>query len=284
MIDSQPFTVRPMARAEVDLAVDWAEQEGWNPGLHDAGCFDAAEPGGFLVGLVGDAPVACISAVKYGVSFGFLGFYIVKPAWRARGYGRQIWNAGMQRLHGRAIGLDGVLAQQDNYRRSGFTLAHRNIRYRGQGGAEAPADGQIVPLHTLPFESVATYDRPFFPDDRSRFLRHWIGQARATALGLLEHRRLVGYGVVRPCRSGHKIGPLLADSPEAAERLFTALQAHVPAGQPVYLDTPEPNAAALALARRHAMAPEFETARMYTRPCAAPPMERWFGVTSFELG
>jgi hypothetical protein len=30
------FLVRRMGREEVEIAVDWAEQEGWNPGIHDA--------------------------------------------------------------------------------------------------------------------------------------------------------------------------------------------------------------------------------------------------------
>jgi ribosomal protein S18 acetylase RimI-like enzyme len=34
-------------------------------------------------------------AVKYGESFGFMGFYIVKPAYRGQGYGMQIWNTGL---------------------------------------------------------------------------------------------------------------------------------------------------------------------------------------------
>src|SRR5436190_14760440 len=32
-------TIRPMIRPEIDLAVDWAAAEGWNPGLADAACF-----------------------------------------------------------------------------------------------------------------------------------------------------------------------------------------------------------------------------------------------------
>ena len=31
----------------------------------------------------------------------------------------------------RVIGLDGVVAQQENYRKSGFELAYANIRYGG---------------------------------------------------------------------------------------------------------------------------------------------------------
>ena len=40
-----------------------------------------------------------------------------------------IWNAAMDSLAGRNVGLDGVVAQQDNYRKSGFRLAYRNVRF-----------------------------------------------------------------------------------------------------------------------------------------------------------
>ena len=73
-------TIRPMIRPEIDLAVDWAAAEGWNPGLADAACFRAQDPTGFLVGRIGDEAVAVISAVKYGASFGFIGFYIYHEA------------------------------------------------------------------------------------------------------------------------------------------------------------------------------------------------------------
>ena len=79
------YRIRPMQRDEVALALDWAAAEGWNPGLHDAPCFHAADPQGFLLGLLDEEPVATISVVKYGADFGFLGFYIVKPGFRGRG-------------------------------------------------------------------------------------------------------------------------------------------------------------------------------------------------------
>mgnify|MGYP003581476289 CR=1 FL=1 len=73
------YTIRTMTREEVDIAIDWAAAEAWNPGFYDADCFYAADPNGFLIGLLGDEPIATISVVRYGDSFGFLGFYIVKP-------------------------------------------------------------------------------------------------------------------------------------------------------------------------------------------------------------
>jgi GNAT superfamily N-acetyltransferase len=278
------YTIRTMTRPEVDLALDWSAAEGWNPGLHDAGCFHAADPCAFLIGLAGDVPVAVISVARYGISFGFLGFYIVKPAYRGRGFGIRIWNAGMARLQGRCVGLDGVVAQQANYQRSGFRLAYRNIRFQGRGGGRVAPDPALLPLSTVAFEALHAYDRPFFPDDRSRFLKAWIDQPDATALGILDQGVLAGYGVLRPCLSGSKIGPLFADRVELAERLFVALKARATPGEPVFIDLPEVNPAALDLARRHGLTVGFETARMYTGECPLLPTDRVFGVTTFEFG
>lgn len=276
--------VRTMTRPELELAIDWAAAEGWNPGLHDAECFRAADPGGFLVGLVGDEPVAAISAVRYRRSFGFLGLYIVKPKYRGRGFGMQVWNAAMEYLAGRTVGLDGVVAQQENYKKSGFTLAHKNVRYQGTGGGSLPADAAVVPLASVAFGELLAYDRSFFPDERSRFLRAWIDQPQTTGLAILHAGRLGGYGVMRTCRQGYKIGPLFAESPELADRVFRCLRAGVPPAEPIYLDLPASNAAAVALAQRHGMTPVFETARMYRGSIPDLPLDRLFGITTFELG
>ena len=278
------YSIRAMTRPEVDLAVEWAAAEGWNPGLDDAERFHAADAGGFLVGLVGGEPVATISVVKYGEAFGFLGFYIVKPGHRGRGYGHAIWNAGLERLAGRVVGLDGVVAQQENYRRSGFDFAYNNVRYEGAAARHGDDAPGIVALSTLPFEQIAAYDAAFFPEERTRFLRRWIDQPRARALGFMRDGGVAGYGVLRPCRVGYKVGPLFADDAAVAESLFVALQADVRAGAPVFLDTPAVNAAAAALAKRHGMKPVFETARMYRGRAPQLPLPRLFGVTSFELG
>ena len=116
---------------EVALAIELAAAEGWNPGLNDADCFFAADADGFLVGELAGRGVGCISAVSYAGTFGFIGLYIVRPEFRGRGYGMRLWQAGMERLQGHNVGLDGVVARQANYAKSGFRLAHRNVRYRG---------------------------------------------------------------------------------------------------------------------------------------------------------
>ncbi|MCX4188006.1 GNAT family N-acetyltransferase [Methylophaga sp. OBS4] len=278
------FTIRTMTRDDLNIAVNWAAAEGWNPGLYDADTYYTADPSGFFIGEIGNKPVATISAVKYGGRFGFLGFFIVSPAYRGNGYGRQIWHTAIDYLGGMNIGLDGVVAQQENYKKFGFKLAHRNMRYEGLSGGELPDNVNLVKLADLPFDIVASYDRAFFPADRSTFIEHWINQPESQALGIMQDDQLTAYGVIRKCLRGYKIGPLFADTPELAEQLFLALKASVTPAEPVYLDVPAINTQAVALAQRHHMTIMFETARMYTMELPDISLNRTFGVTSFELG
>ncbi len=275
------LTIRRMTQDDVALAVEWAAQEGWNPGLNDAGCFYEADPHGFFMGELNGTPVGCISAVRYGSSFGFIGFYIVKKELRGKWHGVKLGRTAIGYLHGRNIGVDGVVDKIQSYEKFGFTLAHRNIRYAGRGGG-LTSEG-IVDLRDLPFETITAYDAHIFPARRTLFLQQWITQP-GSSLGYRQSGQLKGYGVVRPCRTGFKIGPLFADSPEIAERLFGALAANVPADVALFLDVPALNPAALALAQHHAMTPVFKTGRMYSRGAPAVPMEKVFGITSFELG
>lgn len=275
------LTIRSLRLEEIKLAVDWAGREGWNPGLNDAACFGAVDPQGFLVAEIDGQPAAVISVVNYDEAFAFLGFYIVRPELRGRGIGFKLWQAGLAHAGRRTIGLDGVVAQQANYASQGFQLAYRNIRFVGTPG-EGEA-GDTVDLAALPFEMIEASDAAIFPAPRTAFLKAWLTAPGHVARALVRDGALAGWGVVRPARSGWKIGPLVAQDEETAEIVFRAFRAAAGTGG-IVLDVPEPNPSALALARRHGLAPVFETARMYTGPVRPVALEKLYGVTSFELG
>jgi GNAT superfamily N-acetyltransferase len=277
------FTIRPMQLADLHLAINWAAEAGWNPGLHDAASFFATDTKGFFIGELDGEPIACISAIAYSTTFGFIGFYIVRPQWRGQGYGWQIWQHGMNYLGDRAIGLDGVVAQQENYRKSGFTLAYRHIRYQGTFPQIWQPFDTLVSALSIPFEHLLAFDRQFFPVERPAFLKAWIEQQGSVSWVKQEGDRILGYGVIRPCRVGWKIGPLFALDANTADDLFRGLVG-LAQGESCFLDVPELNPAALDLVQNYQMVPMFETARMYTK---APPdcaIEGIFGVTTFELG
>lgn len=268
---------------EIALAAEWAAAEGWNPGLADAACFATVDPDGFLVGELDGETAATISCVNYDARFAFLGFYIVRPDLRGRGYGLQIWNAAVAHAGGRVIGLDGVVAQQDNYRKSGFQLAYANIRFGGVVAASAAPPAGIVALRDVPLAMIEASDATVFPASRPQFLRAWIGAPGHVGCALMRDGRLTGWGVIRPCRSGRKIGPLVADDRAAAEAVLSALLAHAGGGE-IFLDVPAVNREAVALAQSLGLAPVFETARMYTGAIPSLRLARVFGVTTFELG
>jgi GNAT superfamily N-acetyltransferase len=272
-----------MRPEELAIAIDWAAAEGWNPGFADAACFSSVDSDGFLVGEIDGAPVATVSCVNYDERFAFLGFYMVRPDRRGRGYGLAIWDAAMAHARGRVIGLDGVVAQQANYRKSGFALTYANIRYGGAVAAPGKPAAGVVALSALPFAAVEAADAKVFPARRAAFLRAWIGAPGHVGRALLHDGTLSAWGVIRPCRRGFKVGPLVADERAAAVTVLSALLDAIGGGE-VFLDVPAVNREAVALARDLGLAPVFETARMYTGAVAPVDLGRLFGVTSFELG
>jgi len=283
MTQQQGFSIRIMQPADIALAADWAAREGWNPGHLDAECFATVDPQGFLIGELDGEPIATISCVNYDDRFSFLGFYIVRPDLRGHGYGLRIWQAAVEHAGARTIGLDGVVAQQDNYRKSGFVYAYPNIRYGGRPAAAPHSNGDVVPLADIPFATVASDDSTVFPAPRAAFLHAWIGVRGHVGRALVRDGRLRAWGVIRPCYTGYKIGPLVADDRAAAETIFAALIATAGGGE-IFLDVPSRNKDAVAMAKEHGLEPVFETARMYTGPIKPLRLDRVFGVTTFELG
>ena len=211
--------IRAMAPAEIALAADWAAAEGWNPGLADAPCFATVDPQGFLIGELDGAPAATISNVNYSDDFAFLGFYIVRPDLRGRGYGLAIWRAAIAHAGRRVIGLDGVIAQQDNYRKSGFALAHRNIRFGGTVAAPASAPAGVRTARRYATRRDRSRRRHGLPGAADGILARLDRSARAS--GPRPPGAMAGSrpgGVIRPARHGFKIGPLVADDRGRARR------------------------------------------------------------------
>ncbi len=272
-----------MTKSDLDLAISWAASEGWNPGLHDRDAFFNTDPRGFFMGFLDDKPISCISAVSYGKDFGFIGFYIVHSKHRNKGYGIKIWNKAIGYLKTQNIGLDGVVTQQENYRKSGFKLAHRNIRYQGVGKKYEVNDNNIIKINLIPFSDLIKYDDQCFPVSRPLFLKYWITEPESLSLAFRKNNRLKGYGMIRKCVTGYKIGPLFADNKLIAEKLFKKLN-NFTVGSPIFLDIPEVNKNAFELVNKFKMNPMFETARMYTKKPPAINLNKIFGITTFEVG
>ncbi|AWF82065.1 GNAT family N-acetyltransferase [Microbulbifer sp. A4B17] len=293
---NESFTVRAMTRKELDLLVDWAALEGWNPGLHDAKIFWKTDPEAYIAAEVKGELIGGGAITVYGDDFGFMGFFIVRPEFRGHGFGNKLWYIRRDRLRDRlrarlrpdaSIGLDGVFAMQDYYARGGFTFSHRNLRYRTESSVFEDVNrgrpDEVVPISEVSFDQLIAYDRTCFPAARQVFLEAWVSQAEALSLGYVQFGSLCGYGVIRRCRNGCKVGPLFANSYKVADMLLKALIPFAGEG-PVFLDVPENNIAAMSLVKHYGMEEVFGCARMYLGPMPDIAQDRIFGVTTFELG
>jgi len=272
--------VRKLELAEVELLIGWAAAEGWNPGLNDAAAFHATDTEGFIGAFVDGEMVAGISAVAYGTTFGFIGLYICREDMRGRGHGKAVWEAGMAHLGGRTIGLDGVDEQFENYRRKGFAPAYRTIRFGGAFAGRSTDSGKLTAVTDDLLPQVMAFDRRNFPEARAGFLARWLTPPhRASAA--FSNGTVTGYGVMRECRSGWKIGGLQAIDEETAAALVQHLAASVEGD--VFIDVPVARQRFADLLLNSGLRPGFETTRMYLgKPFHLAP--ELFGVTTLELG
>ncbi|MGX9143939.1 GNAT family N-acetyltransferase [Mesorhizobium sp. 128a] len=275
-------TIRALSRQELAVLIDWAAAEGWNPGLDDAAAFQPTDPEGFIGAFVGNEMIAAISAVAYGGNFGFIGLYICRPDMRGQGHGKAVWSAGMARLAGRTVGLDGVAAQLANYRRRGFRPAYETIRFSGRTATPPVRSEGVRMITTQLLPDIIAYDARCFPAPRRAFLHRWAqpphrGFAAISSLGT------TGYAVARPCRSGYKIGPLFADDTETAMQLLHGLAGACEGGD-LHIDVPADNIDFTTALAAIGFRPTFTTTRMYKGPPPKVHPRRIFGVTTLELG
>lgn len=277
------FTIRNLQKNELQLVIEMAAAEGWNPGLEDATAFFQADPDGFFVGELDSVPVAVISVVNYQNHYCFVGLYIVKEEYRGRGYGYQLWKHALGRTGTITTGLDGVPAQLENYKKSGFEYAFRQMRL-ATTAFESPINENILTVNPEKIGALVAYDSTIFGVEREKFIRTWLTMSNAQAFYSETAQEITGYAVLRKCIEGYKIGPLFADNEVLAEQLFLACYNAAAPGSTIFIDMPETNSATPTWIDRYKLKLVFETARMYKNGAPEFPLSKVFGVTSFELG
>jgi GNAT superfamily N-acetyltransferase len=295
--------VRPLTFPEVEQLVAWAALEGWNPGLHDATNFWAADPEGFLGIEVAGELAGGGSIVRHNPHFGFMGLFILRPEFRGQGLGEYLWFTRRDHLLSRltplpghatgTMGLDAVTSMIPFYAKGGFVPHHRHCRYEALPNASSTegcppprADriiDQITPLNSVPRAAIEAFDSRCFPGSRTLFLNAWLTQPGSHAFVWREGDVLHGYCVLRPCRTGWKLAPLYAETPAIARDLLLHSLTHTQ-GEPLIIDAPDNNPAAIELCESLGMRQTFECTRMYYGPAPTLTDAHIFGITSLELG
>lgn len=269
------ITYRTAKRNELDLMLDWAAAEGWNPGIDDAEAFWQADPQGFFVALDGQMPVASISVVNHSNSFAFLGLYIVLESHRGRGIGLNLWRHALTHTNAHTVGLDGVAEQQANYASSGFVQAGGTTRFAGR---VAPLEFESIRFcEAGDVRKLIEREAEVTHQNKPAYLAAWFSNT--------EHRKTIlsgeGFCTIRRCRNGAKIGPLIANDKLTAHRLIQ--HAATIFGSDITIDVPDTSCDLTELCQTLNFTAGFQTARMYLGD-APSQASKLFAVTSLELG
>jgi len=266
------------------IHIKWCADLQWNPGLNDCASFISEDAQGVFLGCLDGEPIATVTGIRFGKDLGFVGVYICKQEHRGKGYGVQLFNHAMKWLEGRNIGLDGVLEQVPNYKKSGFKEVWTSARYECVGKPILVPPSNLVNLKDFNFDAIVDFDAIHFSERRPNFLKTWIGSPGITALGLVDKEgKLTAMGVMRPAYTGFRIGPFFSTTPSDASILLDQLLAFT-GGSKAYLDIPDINQNAVQLMESRSFPCVFQCKRMYIREMPNIPINQVYGVTALELG
>jgi ribosomal-protein-alanine N-acetyltransferase len=301
-----PLTIRLFRQEDIPVITSWARDEGFAPGVGDVAIYHHSDRQGLWVGWLGTTPVGCIAGVRYNDAYGFIGLFLVAPDQRGKGYGVQLWQRALQHLANLpCIGLEAAPDRIHDYAGWGFQPASTTTRWRRIGDSAARAgssgsdrsgpvsiatEGQRLLLlqgADIPQTAVQIFDASREASPRPHFLSQWLGHPSGTVVALVDPAGTChGFGRIRPCLlkngEGWRIGPLLADRPELAQRLLEALIDRHPGV--VLIDAPGANPNAALLLERLGFQSSSQTLRMYRGTPPSVGLHDVYGLACLELG
>jgi hypothetical protein len=284
---NRKVVLKKLIYENVEELFEWAQNEGWNPGLNDASIAFNSFPDDFIGYFLDDEMIAAGSIVNYDGAFGFMGLFIVKKEYRFHGLGNLLWQERKSLLisklkPGASIGMDGVQSMQAYYAKGGFNKLFTDERHL-LIGEQFSYSNDVQQYHQKYLNQLIEFDTTVFGFNRKTFLINWLNNAVAKSFVFIEDDILKGYAVVRQTVEGYKIGPLFAENKGRAIELLKACLTEVE-GQNVSIDIPTINASAKELVQEFNSEIIFECARMYYPMVPKCSFQAVYGITSLEFG
>ncbi|WP_320668446.1 GNAT family N-acetyltransferase [Prochlorococcus sp. MIT 1307] len=298
-LKSSHLKIRPLQRSDIPLVTQWSRTEGFAPGAGDVSIYRHTDRQGLWIGTLGKNSIGCIAGVRYNASYGFIGLFLVVPHQRGNGFGLELWKHALSHLNDLpCIGLEAALDRIKDYESWGFKPSSTTTRWQWIGDGDLTStngmqfadsvDGlRILQDDQIPSIVVQTYDAKREPSPRPHFLKDWLKHPAGTVLALVDPNGFChGFGRIRPCLlsdgEGWRIGPLLADTPNLAEKLLRLLiMRHKGV---ILIDTPGLNSKANPLLQKLGFQVLSETLRMYKGEQPPISMNDVYGLACLELG
>jgi GNAT superfamily N-acetyltransferase len=267
--------LRVMTKQDVPAGLRLKELAGWNQTAGDWNRFLEASPQGCFVveenGLVcGTATTIC-----YEERFAWIGMVLVDPEYRKQGIGTQLLMKAIEYLDQQKIPtmkLDATPQGRPLYEKLGFVAEYEIERWvlkRSPGSNTRTPKSNLPPLTEAQLKSILEMDRDVFGADRCFLLRSLRDEAPEFALGDWAEAMPHGYAFGRHGSFSDHLGPWMAASGAAAERLLDDFLARS-SRENILVDRLTANAMTGELLRARGFAFARNLTRMHRGPNAYP--------------
>lgn len=282
------YRIEKMTKEDMKMMIDRAIAEGWTESYDSMDLFYEMDPNGYFKGMIGDEVVSVVSAVQYPDNYAFMGYYIVAPQYRGRGYGLKLFQHALDYCKGCLVGLDAVESRAPTYEKIGFVTSEGSDRYVGTA-KKATVPLNVISYEPKHFDDIAEYDKPFFPSQRRDFLKQWLVIPNAkTVVYYNDDHKLQGYGSIHKTNKGWEIAPLYADTREIAKSILIALVNQIDEGSYFGVNCPDTNKDAVDLFNEkdniYGFHLYFHNLRMYKDGMPQLDIPRSFSVLSLSVG
>lgn len=252
------------AAADIDLGMRLKAQAGWNQlsadwrrmlAMQPEGCF-VAEWDGVAVGT----SVCCVFG-----RVAWIAMMLVDASVRGRGIGKALMQHAVAFANAQgatSVRLDATPLGQPLYEKLGFVPQYSLTRFAGRVPAATQtgsADG-VKPVQSVDVQAILDLDRAATNTDRSKFLRRLLQEQPDRSYAAVSSNQLSGFVTMRPGSNAWQVGPCVADADVGGTLLQHACRQL--AGEPIFMDIPEPNEPAVHWAARAGLQSQRRLVRM----------------------
>jgi GNAT superfamily N-acetyltransferase len=239
--------IRQLTAADIPFGLRLCAQNRWNQLEADWQRQLALEPRGCFLAMDAGQPVGTACCCVFG-EVAWISLVLVEETQRGRGFGGALMRHVVQYLEERGVAsirLDATPLGQPVYEKLGFVGEFTLARYAGRFRYPAEAAPGIEPLTDDDLPAVFELDETITQTRRHKLLRHLFEGCPGMARKCVLDGRLEGYSMARGGANAWQIGPIQGTL-QAGTRLLRDA-ANRRAGQPVYLDVPIDQSAAISL-------------------------------------
>lgn len=279
--------IRLLAREDLPFADSLRALAGWNQTVADWERFLATGPDGCFFAEWNGVPAGTATTIIYSEALAWIGMVLVHPNFRRRGIGRALLERCIEHLRSRGvrcIKLDATPLGKKVYDDLGFQDEWTLTRWERAAVHETCLEPSSSIRSCRDVDVIELLDASTFGTSRRKVLEPLMRQARSALVSETESGQVDGYGLLREGSAASYLGPVAAESYDAAIRLVNTLLPGA-VGRNVYWDIPDENMSASAQARELGFTPQRTLTRMYLGENATPgDPQRQFAIAGPEAG